>query len=117
MVPENVQERRVFQRFPARFPAKFKDSRDDFGTRVALRNASAEGAHIISRDRLYLHDRVSLEVELPDGHAPMVLKGEVVWAHPEPADCWDAGIRFHAVDLVHMSRMYRIVAPEMSPAS
>ena len=101
------QERRVFERFSARFPAKFKDSRDDFGSEVFLRDASAAGAHILSKERLYLDDPVSLEVIVPDGGQPMVLKGKVVWSRPANVVMWDIGLQFPKVDFINMSRLFK----------
>lgn len=100
-------ERRIFERFTARFPAKFKDSRDDFGSEVFLRDASASGVHILSKERLYLHDPVSLEIVVPDGGQPMVLKGKVVWSKPANAVMWEIGLQFPRVDFVNMSRLYK----------
>lgn len=72
-------ERRIFDRFQFRFPTKFKDSRADFGNDVYLRDASANGVNILTRDRLFINDRIALEVELPDGNDPLVLSGRVMW--------------------------------------
>jgi len=71
--------RRLYERFQSRFPVKFKDTRSDFGADVLLRDFSAEGAKITTREQLYLNDSVSLEVELPDGKKPMTIRGEVIW--------------------------------------
>jgi len=102
-------DKRTFDRFGAKFPAKFKDTRDDFGTRVHLRDASAEGAKISSKERLYLNDSVSLEVELPDGCEPMTMRGQVVWVKSKDSDIWDVGLKFHKVSLMHMSRLYKFI--------
>ena len=72
-------ERRTFDRFQARFPTKFKDTRGDFGNDVFLRDASANGVNILTKDSLFLNDRIALEVELPDGNDPLVLSGRVMW--------------------------------------
>lgn len=100
-------DRRLFERFSARYPARFKDERDSFGDRLYLRDASAFGAHITARDRLYLNDKVSFEVELPDGMAPMELRGEVVWIKKSAQNLWDFGIRFHKIELLKLSRLYK----------
>lgn len=108
------EDRRMFERFVARFPVKFQDSNRDYGTDVSLRNASAQGAKITTKERLYLNDHVSLEVELSDSKSPMILKGQVVWVRKEEPDVWDAGLKFHNVDLAHISRLYKFVS---APAS
>ena len=53
------EERRIFERFPSRYPAKFKDARNGFGTDVYLRDASAGGVKITTKERLYLNDNIT----------------------------------------------------------
>ena len=110
MQTENpTDERRVFERFPARFPTRFKDTRYDYGTNVALRDASAEGVKIVSKERLSLKDTIDLEVKLPDSATPFNIKGEVVWITQAETNMWDIGLKFHAIDFVRMSRLYKFV--------
>jgi len=103
----DINERRVFNRFSARFPAKIKDSRDTFGSKVYLRNASAEGVQLSSKEQLFVNDSVALEVNLLDGTNPLNLRGEIVWAKKASPNIWDIGLRFHKVNLVQMSRLYK----------
>ncbi|MEI7998298.1 MAG: PilZ domain-containing protein [Candidatus Omnitrophota bacterium] len=100
-------ERRIFDRFQTRFPAKFKDTRGDFGRDVFLRDASASGAHIVTNDRMFLNDRVALEVELPDGASPMVLSGRVVWSKPINISMWDVGFKFDDVNFMRLQRLFK----------
>ena len=104
-----VDDRRIFDRFMARFPVKFKDSRHDFGSEVFLRDISASGAKILSRERLYLNDHVALLVKLPDGGDPFPLSGEVVWSKNEEENprAWDCGIQFPAVHLMMLQRLFK----------
>ncbi len=100
-------DRRLFKRFAAKFPAKFKDERDDFGENLYLRNASAFGAQLATRTRLFLHDKISLEVKLPDNQSPMDMRGEVVWIRKSSENFWDVGVKFHKVQLMPVSRLYK----------
>ena len=100
---------RVFERFSARFPVKFKHSREDYGSQVFLRDASARGARFSTSQKMFLHDSISLEVKLPDGNAPMVLNGRVVWTKTKETNQWDVGMEFHKVNLMSMQRLYRLV--------
>jgi len=104
-------EKRIFDRFSTRFPAKFKDTRHDFGTNVYLRDSSAGGAKISTKERINMYDPVALEVELPDGNSPMVLRGEVIWVKSQKYNIWDIGFKFHQIDLMHLSRLYKFVSP------
>ena len=92
---QTVSEKRSFERFEARYPAKIKDTRDEFGVNLSLRNASAEGIRLISRDRIYVNDSISIEVRLPDNDSPMTIRGEVVWAKLLPNKLWDIGLKCH----------------------
>ncbi|NTV30189.1 MAG: PilZ domain-containing protein [Candidatus Omnitrophica bacterium] len=100
-------ERRLFARFIARFPTKFKDSAEDFGRDVYLRDVSATGARIATRDRLYIDDILSLSIKLPDGHSPVDLNGRVRWIHNHAPQVWEAGIQFHKVDLMKIHRIVK----------
>ena len=105
---ETTGERRIFERFSARFPVKFKDAREDYGTEVFLRDASAQGARIVTKERFFLDDQVSLEVELPDGGDPMVLSGRVVWTKPFNTSLWDLGVEFTKVNFLKMKRLFKL---------
>jgi len=99
--------RRLYERFQSRFPVKFKDTRNDFGTDVLLRDFSAEGAKITTREQLYLNDSVSLEVKLSDGKKPMIIRGEVIWTTKQNVEMWDVGLKFHKVVLMDLWRIYQ----------
>ena len=103
------EDRRVYERFPSRFPAKFKDTRDHFGENVYLRDASAGGVRITTKERLYLNDNITLEVDLPDGRGTMTLKGEVVWVKAKENEMWNVGIKFHKVDFMDLWRPYKFI--------
>ena len=101
------EDQRLYERFSSRFPIKFKDTRNDFGTKVHLSNVSAEGAKITSYEQLYLNDSVSLEVELSDSKGPMTMRGEVVWIEKQDNEIWDVGIKFHKVVFMNLWRIYK----------
>lgn len=109
MEESRLDDRRLFDRFSARFPAKFKHLRNDYGTDVFLRDASAQGLKITSRQRLFLNDSVSLIVQLPDGTEPMTLNGRVTWTKSRGPQMWDVGLEFHKVNLMEMQRVFRLV--------
>ena len=102
-----VKEKRLYDRFQSRFPVKFKDARQGFGTNVSLRNVSAGGAKITTKEQLFLNDSVTLEVELLDGKGPMSLRGEVAWIKNIDPDLWDVGLRFYDVVFMNLWRLYK----------
>ena len=107
LLSSSLEEQRTFERFPSRFPAKFKDTRSNFGADVYLRDASAGGVKIAAKERLYLNDNVTLEVELPDGRGAMTLRGEVAWVKNKDVDMWNIGIKFHKIVFMDMWRPYK----------
>jgi Tfp pilus assembly protein PilZ len=112
---QSAEERRLFKRFSARFPVKFKDERDEYGTDVFLQDASAQGMRILTKDRFFRGDNVALNVELPDGKEPMVLSGRVVWAKPSTTSLWDTGVQFNQVDFLGMQRLFRLAEALLQP--
>ena len=107
-----MSDKRLYSRFPARFPAKFQHERSDFGTNVFLRDASAGGMKIATTERLFLNDSVALEVDLPDGFEPLVLSGRVSWVKGQDPDLWEVGVSFHKTNLMKLHRMFRLVSQE-----
>jgi Tfp pilus assembly protein PilZ len=105
----NALDRRIFERFSARFPAKLQHTRDDYGANMYLRDASGMGVRISTKEQLYIHDSVTLEVELASGNPPMIIKGEVVWIRNKAPQLWDVGIQFHKIDFMSMWRLYELV--------
>jgi len=105
---QTIEERRMFERFPARFPVRFKDTHQVFGTDVFLHDASAQGMRIFTKDRFFLEDQLSLEVSLPDGGGPMVLDGHVVWVKLLNLSLWDIGVQFSRVDFIKMQRLFKL---------
>jgi Tfp pilus assembly protein PilZ len=100
-------DRRLFERFSARFPVKYKDSRNDFGIAVFLRDVSAGGAKILSREKLFLNDNISLLVKLPDSKDPFPINGQVVWTSNGVPQIWDIGIRFHKINPLGLWRIFK----------
>ena len=106
--PQTSDERRTFERFSARFPVKFKDSREEYGTDVFLRDASAEGMRIWAKERFFIDDQIALEVELPGSGEPMVLTGNVRWVKLLNLSLWDIGIQFPEVNFLKMQRLFKL---------
>lgn len=101
------QEQRVFERFSARFPVKYEYSHEDYGTNVFLRNASAQGVKIATKEKVFRNDHVSLLVKLPDDFAPLAIHGQVVWTTEKAPHLWEAGVQFHKINLMEMQRLFK----------
>jgi len=104
-----IEDRRVFERFDARFPARLMDSSEDFGEKIYLSNASARGVKLQSKERFSVNEHIDLEVSLPDGQDPMIIRGEVVWFQGKGDNEWEVGIKFDKIDLMRVMRLYKFV--------
>ena len=104
-------ERRIFERFSTRFPTRFKDFRSDYGVEVYLRDASASGMRISTRERLLIDDPISIEVQIPDGGSPLQLMGRVAWSKPAGSHMWDVGLNFPKINFLKMSRLMKHSLP------
>lgn len=103
-------ENRLFERFSARFPVKFRHTRSEYGFDVFLRDASARGIKISTRERIFLNDSVSIEVKIPDGSEPVKLNGRIVWMHSKTPSLWDAGVELHEINFMEMQRLFKYVS-------
>ncbi|MFH0754557.1 MAG: PilZ domain-containing protein [Candidatus Omnitrophota bacterium] len=101
----SVDDRRVFERFSAKLPTRFKDVSDDYGVDVSLRDFSASGARFYTRERFFIDDVLAVEVELPDGKGAVPLHGRVCWARGKPSSLWEVGMEFHKVNFFQLSRL------------
>ena len=101
-------DRRLFERFAARFPARYKDAREDYGQNVVMRDASAQGVGLISTEQLFINDHVTLEVSLPDHENPLEIRGRVSRIKKITDGSWSVGIQFHNIHLVRTSRLYQL---------
>ena len=72
-----------------------------------LRDASASGLQLLTRERMFFNDRVALEVELPDGTPPIALNGRVVWTKPNGVNMWDVGVEFDDIQLMKIQRLFK----------
>lgn len=108
----SLEDRRLFDRFAARVPAKIKDSRDNYGQSLYLRDASADGAQVMSKQQFYINDSLTIDIEIP-GQYPLTLKGSVVWVSKQSEDRWDLGLKFYKLDLIELSRLYERVSPSV----
>ena len=100
-----LTERRLFDRFPVSFPTRFRDTSYDYGTDVFLKDVCGMGLRMRTRQKLFLDDIVSLDVQMPDGLDPVQLNGRVRWIHQVSAQLWEVGVEFHKVDFMRMHRL------------
>ena len=107
----SIDDKRVFDRFPTKFPVRFlfKSILRGFGTKVRLDNFSAGGVKITTNMRLSINGSVNLKMDLPDGNGPKTISGEVMWVEKKSAKTWEAGIKFCKIKFMNGWRIYKFV--------
>lgn len=103
-----VKERRIFDRLVARLPIRFSESEQNFSNEVYLRDVSASGAKLVTRERLIPQERINFWVQIPDGKEPLPLSGKVVWAQEAERDVWETGISFEKIRLMDLHRVFSL---------
>jgi Tfp pilus assembly protein PilZ len=98
-------ERRVFERFEAKHPVRLNSREDPFSADVYLRDISAGGVKIITKQKLNPDNEVEFWVDVPDSHGPIHFSGSVVWTKNVGRNVWDAGIRFKYIRLLDCRRL------------
>jgi hypothetical protein len=62
----------------------------------------------LTKERYFLNDQLSLEVELPDGGEPMILSGRVVRVKFLNLSLWEIGIQLEQVNFLKMRRLFKL---------
>ena len=108
MIPR-YYDRRIFERLRAQLSVRLQEPPDESGGQVQLKDISAQGARISLRQPLSQQDIVSFLVQLPDGFAPLILKGHVMWSQHEPGQNagWEIGVKFHDINFMDMHRVIK----------
>ena len=101
------EDQRIFDRFTARFPAKFADSREGFDSEFSLRDVSAQGARLFTRHRRHINDHVCVQIKLPDGHTQLNLNGQIVWIKNQSFNSWEIGLKFENVSFMALQRLFQ----------
>ena len=101
------EDQRIFDRFTARFPARFEDSREGFDSEISLRDMSAQGARLVTHQRFHVNDHVSVQVKLPDGHTQLNLTGQIVWVKNQGFNLWEIGLKFEKMSFMALQRLFK----------
>ena len=73
-----------------------------------LEDISGEGARVTLHRHLSANDSITLHLNLPDGHTPLILSGLVVWTKDRGTGDCEVGVRFRDVNLMHMHRIVKL---------
>ena len=103
----NSKDRRIFERFAAKFPLRFIDLKRNIEGQAEVRDYSAKGLGIIAQEELRPDTALEMWLDIPDRGEALYTRGGVVWSRFIEPGQWRAGIDLEKADLMVMSRVLR----------
>ncbi|MBM3244138.1 MAG: PilZ domain-containing protein [Candidatus Omnitrophica bacterium] len=104
---EDMDDRRVFQRFSIRFPVKLLDLNSGQEIVALTSDISAKGIGIWSKEDLAENTPLEAWLRIPDRGEPLYTRGNVVWSKKDPQGDYRMGIDLERADLMGLSRILR----------
>ncbi len=104
---EDMEDRRIFQRFNIRFPIKLLDLNTGKEINAETGDVSAKGLGVWSRETLSPRTPLEAWLKIPDRGEPLYTRGNVVWSKPEGKGEYHLGIDLERADLMGLSRILR----------
>jgi hypothetical protein len=106
---EKMEDRRIFQRFPARLPVRFLNVTAGGEGEAQTLDISAKGLGLALSQELNPRSTLEIWIMIPDKGEPLYTRGEVVWSKPEAPGRFKAGISLEKADLMGLSRVLKVV--------
>jgi hypothetical protein len=104
---EEMDDKRVFQRFNIRFPVKLLDLNTGQEINAETSDVSAKGLGVWSKDALKSNTPLEAWLKIPDRGDPLYTRGNVVWSKAECDGECRLGIDLERADLMGLSRILR----------
>ena len=106
---EPMQDKRIFERFPASFPLRFLDLKENREGQAEVCNVSAKGVGMIAREQLQPNTALEMWLQIPDKGEPLYTRGQVVWSKPQGLSGYRTGISLERADMMGLSRVLRVM--------
>ena len=108
MAEAGFADRRVFERFAAKFPVRCLDGLSGRELKAESADLSAKGICLAAAENLAVSLPLELWLEVPDQGEPFYARGEVAWCQPGQAGCFRIGVHLERADLMGVSRVLRM---------
>lgn len=106
---EEMEDRRIFARFPAAFSLRFLDLNKNWEGLAQTSDISAKGIGIELNEQLVPRTSLELWLNIPDRFGPLYTRGKIIWSKMVKPSKYKAGIELEKADLMGLSRVLRIV--------
>lgn len=110
MMAEKVngsKDRRIFERFVAKFPLRFIDLFRSKEGEAQVHDVSAKGIGIVAQNEIPMHTPLEMWLDIPDRGEPIHTRGEVMWSRQDEPGKWRSGVNLEKADLMGISRVLR----------
>ncbi len=105
---ENMDDRRIFQRFDVRLPVKLLDLNSGVEIAAQTNDISAKGMGLTLNQRLAVDTPVEAWLQIPDKGEPLYTRGVATWSRQEGANGYRVGVELERADLMGLSRILRV---------
>jgi len=102
-----MDDRRVFERIPVRFPVKLWDIHANKISEAEVEDISARGVGFTSSEDLALGASLGMWLEIPDNGEHLYTQGAVAWSRSVGQDKYRIGVELVKPELMGMSRVLR----------
>jgi c-di-GMP-binding flagellar brake protein YcgR len=104
---EEMEDRRIFERFHARFPLRFLSMGENKEGKAFTQDISAKGIGMTTDEELAIHTPLEMWLELSEKEEPAYARGEVVWSKMIEPNRFKVGVELEKADLMGVSRIIR----------
>ncbi len=104
-----LEDRRVFERFDAKFPLRFLVTASGKELQAESADISAKGIGLLSRENLQPTADLELWLDLPDRGEPLYARGKVAWSQSAGNSLFRSGINLERADFMGLGRALRIL--------
>ena len=100
-----MEDNRIFERIPVKFPLNFLDSRSGGEGEAEAVDISANGVGFITPKKLSDMTPLEMWLHIPDKHEPFYTRGQVVWSKAMPdEERQRIGVRLEKAELMGLAR-------------
>lgn len=104
---ENMEDRRIFQRFNVRLPATLLDLNSGVEMQAETSDISAKGLGLALKQELKVNTPLEAWLHVPDKGEPLYARGLAVWSGRD-GDGYRIGMDLERADLMGLSRILRV---------
>jgi len=109
MEEQKFQDRRIFDRFVAKFPVKFINLRENKESEAIIEDVSAKGIGFEANEEMQPRTPLEMWLKIPDKGEPLYTRGEVVWSRMVEPNKYRVGVNLEKADLMGLSRVLRVI--------